>query len=214
MNPQKTAEGKAIEATPKIASQGIHPRLKAAREMLKLSQRAMAERLGIGLRTWQKYECGETPPGAKVLEALQREGFSAGWVLTGQEPIRRARDALEVARDWVKDNLLDDAVWVLIGGEPVRLPRRTAEALRDQTKADLLGDAEAAHRPKIRTEVSVARLRAAHEGLEAAQNTVGYQLPVLLQEAIRVLMYSHGLDREGAVILVDFMKRQAELDKG
>ena len=59
----------------------------------------------------------------------------------------------------------------------------------------------------------MARLRAAHEGLEAAQNTVGYQPPVLLQEAIRVLMYSHGLDREGAVILVDFMKRQADLDK-
>ena len=88
-----------------------------------------------------------------------------------------------------------------------------AEAQRDRVDPTLVGDAEAANRSKTSSEVSMARLRAAHEGLEAAQNTVGYQPPVLLQEAIRVLMYSHGLDREGAVILVDFMKRQADLDK-
>lgn len=87
------------------------------------------------------------------------------------------------------------------------------KSVTEDERSTYSADAEAAHRPKIRTEVSMARLRAAHEGLEAAQNTVGYQPPVLLQEAIRVLMYSHGLDREGAVILLDFMKRQAELDK-
>lgn len=58
-------------------------RLKDLRLQLKLSQKEMAERLGVGFRSWQDYESGRRVPGSAVIEALCAMGVNANWLLAG-----------------------------------------------------------------------------------------------------------------------------------
>ncbi len=53
-----------------------------------MSQPKMDELLGLGKRSWQKYEAEGVMPGARVVEALAREGWNANWILTGDGPRR------------------------------------------------------------------------------------------------------------------------------
>lgn len=57
-------------------------RLKDLRRQLKLSQKEMAERLGVGFRSWQDYESGRRVPGSAVIESLCALGVNANWLLT------------------------------------------------------------------------------------------------------------------------------------
>lgn len=58
-------------------------RLREVRQKLSLSQKEMAERLGIGFRSWQDYESGRRIPGSSVVEALCHLGVNANWLLSG-----------------------------------------------------------------------------------------------------------------------------------
>ncbi|HOK05337.1 MAG TPA: helix-turn-helix transcriptional regulator [Victivallales bacterium] len=70
-------------------------RLKQIRESLKLSQKAMAEKIGIGVRNWQGYESGENIPGGKVLQSLAKLGFNINWILTGEGSMYSTKDPSE-----------------------------------------------------------------------------------------------------------------------
>ena len=48
-----------------------------------MSQKAMAERMGVSDTTWQNYELGHSWPKTEVLYKLALEGVNANWVLTG-----------------------------------------------------------------------------------------------------------------------------------
>jgi len=59
-------------------------RLRSERDALKLTQDAMAARLGIPKRTYCAYEAGETAPSAKLLAALAGRGIDVAYLLTGK----------------------------------------------------------------------------------------------------------------------------------
>lgn len=62
----------------------MNERLKAIRMNKGLSQKEIAETLGIGLRSWQQYELGTSIPGGKVLEALLLKlRVNINWLLSG-----------------------------------------------------------------------------------------------------------------------------------
>lgn len=50
---------------------------------MRLSQKAMAERLGIAPRTWQEIEAGKNVPSGETLLKISDLGFDPGWILTG-----------------------------------------------------------------------------------------------------------------------------------
>ena len=58
-------------------------RFRQLRKDLKLKQAAMAERLGISLKTLQRYEEGTTSPTADILQRVAALGVDLQWLVTG-----------------------------------------------------------------------------------------------------------------------------------
>lgn len=80
----------------------IGARLAALRKALRFSQAAMAERLGIGIASWRRYEGGERVPQVETLwDVLRLEPRTdPAWLLTGQGSMWRAAHADDAqARD-------------------------------------------------------------------------------------------------------------------
>jgi transcriptional regulator with XRE-family HTH domain len=62
----------------------MNERMKDVRISKGLSQKEMAQTLGIGLKSWQQYENGSNIPGGKVLEALLLKlRVNINWLLSG-----------------------------------------------------------------------------------------------------------------------------------
>ena len=71
----------------------ISERIKEAREALGLSQQALADRLGVSLRSQQNYEAGMRVPDAVYLAGIAAAGADVLFILTGQrsqsiDPVR------------------------------------------------------------------------------------------------------------------------------
>ncbi|WP_036662663.1 helix-turn-helix transcriptional regulator [Pandoraea sp. SD6-2] len=62
----------------------IFVRLKEERERLGMSQQALADACGVGLRSQQNYEKGERSPDAQYLASLADTGADVLYVLTGK----------------------------------------------------------------------------------------------------------------------------------
>lgn len=62
----------------------ISERIKTEREALGLSQQALAERLGISLRSQQNYEKGDRSPDSEYLAAMAAAGADVLFILTGE----------------------------------------------------------------------------------------------------------------------------------
>ena len=62
----------------------ISERLKSERENLGLSQQALADLLGISLRSQQNYEKGDRNPDSAYLAAIAAAGADVLYILTGQ----------------------------------------------------------------------------------------------------------------------------------
>src|ERR1700761_6713836 len=75
----------------------IGDRLKLIRIELGHTQKNMSDLLGLGVRTWQTYELGNSLPKAETLNQLSALGYSIDWVLTGRGAIRPAGMAEEAA---------------------------------------------------------------------------------------------------------------------
>lgn len=73
-------------------------RLKAEREALGMSQQALAERLGVSLRSQQNYESGSRVPDANYLGQLGAIGADVLFLVTGQKSVKApVADAAEQA---------------------------------------------------------------------------------------------------------------------
>lgn len=70
-------------AEPECPSETIGTRLRSSRDNLGLTQAQMAEKLGIGLSSYQCYERGERDIPSSVLVTLVGVGVDATWLLTG-----------------------------------------------------------------------------------------------------------------------------------
>lgn len=62
----------------------ISDRLKEARELLGLSQQAIADKCGIAARSQRNYESGERSPDAVYLAAIAAVGVDIRYVVTGE----------------------------------------------------------------------------------------------------------------------------------
>lgn len=78
-------------------------RLVAIRQHLRLSQKAIAKRLGVDVTSWQRYESGKIEPRAEPLQKLIEMGFNANWILSG---------AGEMLLQANKEPAGDDAQWL------------------------------------------------------------------------------------------------------
>lgn len=95
---------KSVADEPRLrARQQFGDRLKLARELLGLSQRRLAEFLGIAPLSVIQYEAGRSAFPVDRLPVLEELGFDAAWVATGlpslKEPAARSRFASVLA--WV-----------------------------------------------------------------------------------------------------------------
>lgn len=95
---------KSVADEPRLlARQQFGGRLKLARELLGLSQRRLAEFLGVAPLSIIQYEAGRSAFPADRLPVLEELGFDAAWVATGapslKEPAARSRFASVLA--WV-----------------------------------------------------------------------------------------------------------------
>jgi transcriptional regulator with XRE-family HTH domain len=70
-----------------------------------------------------------------------------------------------------------------------------------------LGEATVADR-----EDAMARLKATEAAYRKALDSMEWKPGILAGEAIRTAMYAHGLTLEGAVFILDMLRRQEELD--
>ena len=72
-------------------------------------------------------------------------------------------------------------------------------------------DREAANRKGGRINAALAHMKAVTAAYEDALRAAEWQPPPLIAEAVKTVMYAHGLSQEGAVVLLDFLKRHTEL---
>lgn len=109
----------------------IGSRAKKVREDLELSQQAIADRMSVSLRAWQKMERDEGTPSGETLLNFDKLGVNPGWVLTGLGP-RNSVTWLSAA--------VEDEIFIRIGDmvqdehkkSDIRLPPRAlAEMVRE-----------------------------------------------------------------------------------
>jgi transcriptional regulator with XRE-family HTH domain len=65
-------------------------RLRAARGVLGLTQRQVAQKAQMPLPSYKDYEAGNRMPGGEALELLIFAGINANWLLTGEGPMLMA----------------------------------------------------------------------------------------------------------------------------
>nr|WP_321467333.1 helix-turn-helix transcriptional regulator [uncultured Desulfobulbus sp.] len=77
---EKPGEGMTYQSP---NNNGFQDRFRQIRKELQLSQKAMAEKLAVSLRTLQRYEDGTVSPDAVALERLSHLGVDLHWLITG-----------------------------------------------------------------------------------------------------------------------------------
>ncbi|MEE9357357.1 helix-turn-helix domain-containing protein [Candidatus Vondammii sp. HM_W22] len=80
---KKIKKGNALDEESNTLNNGVFDRLKKLREHFGVSQAEMDGLLGIGKKSWQRYESGGHTPGSQVIAALARLDCNANWLLTG-----------------------------------------------------------------------------------------------------------------------------------
>ncbi len=66
-----------------MSGETVADRVKIVRDELRLSQKAIAELLGLSLRSWNGLEAGRNIPSGETLLKFVAAGYNPGWVLTG-----------------------------------------------------------------------------------------------------------------------------------
>ena len=81
----------------------ISERLKSERENLGFSQQALADLLGISLRSQQNYEKGDRNPDSAYLAAIAAAGADVLYILTGQrsQPVPPAQELPRQEQEWL-----------------------------------------------------------------------------------------------------------------
>jgi transcriptional regulator with XRE-family HTH domain len=103
-------------------------RLKSIRVELGHTQKTMSDALGLGIRTWQTYELGNSLPKAETLNQLSELGYSIDWLLTGLGPMRiggTAEDSAAYDHQSIDGELMGrvtEAILKLYRDENVKLP--------------------------------------------------------------------------------------------
>lgn len=104
-----------------VTSDQIAERLKLARQELDLTQRDMAERLGLSIGALKRIEGAGNVPSGETLLRYAEAGINPGWVLTGIGEVRLERapapapatssldlesltQSIQIVQDWLTQN--------------------------------------------------------------------------------------------------------------
>ena len=79
----KDGEGPAFQTPSETLNLELGARFKTIRTYFGKKQSEMDSFLGIGKKSWQKYESGGQAPGGKILNALTQQGIIVSWLLEG-----------------------------------------------------------------------------------------------------------------------------------
>ena len=157
----------------------IGSRAKKVREDLELSQQAMADRMSVSLRAWQKMERDEGTPSGETLLNFEKVGVNPGWILTGLGP----RNAVTWLSAAVEDEIfirIGDMVQEVHQKAKITLPSRTLatmvrtifddviEALDPKAGPDEVDAILAAETAKLRRELHEASLEPGSRKREAS----------------------------------------------
>jgi phage repressor protein C with HTH and peptisase S24 domain len=123
-------------ADPALTADPAHS--EAFRERLRLvigerSVRAFAQSAGISETVMRQYLAGKSEPTRPVIVAIARCGqVEAGWLVTGDGPMRKEEEVAEITEPVVEDEFYEVGYWELEAGQgqsPERAAERTIERL-------------------------------------------------------------------------------------
>lgn len=107
----------------------IAKRVLLIREELGLSQKAMAEKLGISYRSWQGLEGGRNVPSGETLLQFKEIGINPGWVLTGLGPKDLVEDESYL---YLKNAIIDGDLLLDIKEIVMRLHKEVGIFLKEE----------------------------------------------------------------------------------
>ncbi|WP_026608704.1 helix-turn-helix transcriptional regulator [Methylocaldum szegediense] len=192
----------------------------------------LADAIGVSrqvLSTWRKRG---TVPYEKLCEVASEKNISLNWLLLGKGPTtlepdeNPAVDAELKAIGEILDQMPGRIAPELVESDPrLLLMKRTLERIataevstqRQRATANLIlqyvfGDKAAYDRFEGHFDDIRERVEAARRGCQEVIDAVGYEPPHLIRLALDTVMFGHGLTKEGAAILLKYLKVQSDLD--
>lgn len=163
---------------------GFTDRLRKIREFFEESQAGMDEFLGLGKKSWQRYESGGVAPGGPIFAALSRNGVNISWLLEGDD---------------AGPMMLEDL-------------RRQAQQNMHEVVFELDQNAIAERKAKYAEYASMTEQQKLSSTLESMMKELKYRPPTVVVYALKEMMYSKNLTLNGALAILRAMKT-ARLEK-
>jgi transcriptional regulator with XRE-family HTH domain len=207
-------------------------RLRLWRESSKMTREALADAIGVSVRSLQEYEKGLSTPKGAPLRRLAELGCDPTWVITGREPAilvqdpsqiiaPRTSDVLEFELDEIERKLEKlDSVPLNIGNLTAEQAdicerlQRIATSSADNSiraRADLylklaFADQAAEARREERAQPILARIRRAGEVVMRAETSLGWSMPMELKEAMKGLVVAYDISEQDLTEALDMMR--------
>lgn len=188
-----------------------------------------ARKCGIAQKTFASYLAGTEPTASKLVQLANGLGVDLEWLATGRGPEKRsivgtesnvdhqARARLGAAEERLR-SVGDFRSAMLRGDSELLEIKNELFAIRDSTadefaraRADLdlhlaFSDEGASARNKAREESVFAKMREANEVATRVFAEVGWEPPLPIVEAIKLLVFSYGLTESDAIDVLHLIK--------
>lgn len=137
----------------------------------------MDELLGLGKKSWQRYESGGVAPGGPIFAALARQGINVNWLLEGEDagPMLLNED----------QRVSQEQMLRVLDGEPQAVQKR---------------------KEKFEAFASMGDQQQLSITLDAMIKDIGYTPPAVIVYALKELMYSNDLSLSGALAILRALK--------
>lgn len=192
----------------------------------------LSEALGVARTTLSSWRSRGTIPIEKLCEVSKAKNISLNWLLLGKgsttlEPdenpaVDAELNAIGEILDQMPGRITHDLAESDMG---LQLMKRTLERIatapvstdRQKGIANVMlkfvfGDGAASDRFDSHLTSIRERVEAARRDCQEVIDAVGYEPPHLIKLALDTVMFGHGLTKEGAAILLKYLKAQAALD--
>lgn len=199
------------------------------------SIRAFAEKAGIAEGTLRNLMSGGIPRLDNVLRIADAAEVSAAWLATGEGRMQPQEEfagggslygisAFQEVIDRVEERLKQEETIPVPPARVLREPELLqakqqlvsvpqndgVRAHADWLLIHVFGEIPPARQDELRKLSIPARLRRADEILTEMEEEMDYKPPAIWREALKSLIFSHGLDEAGAALLLDRLRLEFE----